>query len=73
VPEYRVFSLDRQGRILEGFNAICADDKEACELLEQSPSVGTRAEIWSSTRFVAKVVMPVQPATVVPPPPGSQG
>jgi len=73
VPEYRIFSMDRRGRILEGFNAICADDEEACRLLENSPSVGTRAEIWSGTRFVAKVVMPAQPAIIVPLIPGSPG
>ena len=73
MPDYRIFSMDGRGRILEGFNTTCTDDKEACRLLENTLKIGARAEIWSGKRFVAKVSMPSQPVVIVPPPRGSDG
>jgi len=56
VPAYSIFNMDRRGRVVEGYSATCADDKEACLLLENTLKIGTRAEVGFGTRFVAKVV-----------------
>jgi len=73
VPDYRIFSMDGRGRVVEGYSANCADDKEACLLLENTLKIGTRAEVWSGTRFVAKLVLPSQPTAELPPEHGSSG
>ncbi len=58
MPDYRIFSMGGRGRVVESYSATCADDKQACLLLENTLKIGTRAEVWSGTRFVAKLVLP---------------
>jgi len=71
MPDYQIFSVDGRGRVVEGYSATCADDKEACLLLENTLKMGTRAEVWSGTRFVAKLVLPSHSTAELPPGHGS--
>lgn len=73
MPKYRIFALDGRGRVVDSSSATCADDKEACLLLENTLKMGTRAEVWSGTRFVAKLVLPSHPTAELPPAHGSNG
>lgn len=59
MPSYRIYQLDRGGRILSGSYADCSTDADAYALAESMLGVTDQAEIWLGTRRVGQIAPPL--------------
>ena len=52
--DYRIYQLDKQGRIEGSVDASCEDDKQAVVLAEQLTASGGQIEVWAMHRLVGR-------------------
>jgi hypothetical protein len=55
LPNYRIYMLDMNGRIVTGTNVVCADDPSAFGWAARSLGVDTGAEIWEAERCLGRL------------------
>jgi hypothetical protein len=55
LTRYRIFVLDRDGRIVSGHAITCAADDEACAIAREMLLTGQEAAVWDQSRRVGLV------------------
>jgi len=55
MADYRIDLLNGSGRVVQQFNAKCADDREAWALARRRLGFGERAEVWNGGRCAGQV------------------
>ena len=55
MTNYRIYMLDRTGRVVTGSDADCRDDATALGWAATTLGTDVRAEIWQGTRCVGRV------------------
>jgi len=53
MPDYRVYTIGRDGHFSDALDIVCADDQEAIEKARQAVD-GRDVELWRQGRFIAR-------------------
>jgi hypothetical protein len=55
MPDYRIYTLDMNGRIVTGTDVVCADDPAAFAWTATTLGLNARAEIWQAERCLGRL------------------
>jgi hypothetical protein len=55
MPEYCIYAVGDDGRLVVGENVVCADDQEASEKAKQAANYHD-VELWEGGRFIVRVL-----------------
>jgi hypothetical protein len=62
VEEYRIFTLDKGGRVIAASRTDQSSDEAARLFVREILLEGETAEIWSAARYVGQVTGPLPPS-----------